>query len=182
MSPLPPAFCPVCNKSGRSMPVEAIYFSLLENNIENENLKNQTTSQKKDLFKYLAPPGSRNQRIWQILPPDILFGVLMVVLLFTAIIGYMDGRLDPAGAITPFALLFLIYALFRTRIQAAFLRNREKREKHTAKLSERTIEWSQAQFCFEDRVIFFPDQSTYTLIEFFQTMHVPEIAEEDEVT
>ncbi len=164
-------FCPICHKTTSALPVAEIYFALIENKLIVPNDHDLTKSLKRDLFRYLAPPNISRQPIWFVLNPDIFFGALMLIFLFSALFGYIDGKITLLNATTPIVLLTIIYFLLRKRILSFYLLNQQKREEISGRIAAKANEWSNSYYCFHDSCIYHPgDEHIFSLIEFHQRM------------
>lgn len=164
--------CPRCQQITSIMPISDIYFSLLENKITDEKLKKLSSQQKKDLFKFLNPPSFNRRPIWNILPPDILFGTLILLLVFSILYGYFEGRISLLNGTIPLGLVLIFYGAIRKKLQNTFNKKTKDQQEIAAALSLKADEWSDSCYCFTDQVIFHPkNEKIFTLIEFFARMH-----------
>jgi len=159
--------CPICQKSINSVPVNVLYFELMENKTELSARFSFSAQQKKDLFRNLAPPLIERQPIWQILNPDILFGVVALIILATALFLFVDQQDSWVNSIYFLALLCLIFVLLRKRVMGWFTNKQTLRKKLMADLSKKADFWSEAFYCILDGIIFHAeDQKTYLPSEF----------------
>jgi hypothetical protein len=159
--------CPICQKSINSIPVNVLYFELIENKPEFSARFSLSAQQKKELFRYLAPPLIERQPIWQILNPDILFGVIALIVLVTALFLFVDQQESWINSIYFLALLCLIFVLLRKQVMGWFTNKQSQRKKLMSDLSKKADYWSEACYCIQDDIIFHAeDQKTYSPSEF----------------
>jgi len=159
--------CPICQQNINSVPINVLYFELMENKPEFSARFSFSTQQKKDLFRNLAPPLIERQPIWQILNPDILFGVVALIILATILFLFIDQQDSWVNSIYFLALLSLIYLLLRKRVMGWFTNKQLIRKKLMDALSRKADYWSEAFYCFQDGIIFHADDpKTYLPSEF----------------
>lgn len=167
-----PVFCPLCHTITSTRSVTDIYFGIIEKNLDLPNGIILTKSFKQDLFRNLAPPSASRQPIWFVLRPDVFFGALMLIFLFSALFGYVDGKITLLNATAPIVLLTIIYLLLRKRISSFYEVNQQNRVAMASGLSAKANEWSNSFYCFHDACIYhYGDENTYNLMEFHQRMH-----------
>ena len=169
---LNPVICPICQKQSSILPVAEIYFALLENEWDNVKLSSLSSPQKKELFKLLDPPSVNRRPIWHILTPDVLFGALFLILLFSALYGYFDENITLMNGIFILSLLSLLYFLLRKRIISSYIKKAKEQQEINAALILYANEWSDSWYCFSDQIIFNPvTQRSSSLKDFHAHMH-----------
>ncbi len=169
---LNPIICPSCQKRTNILPVAEIYFALLENKGKNDILSSLPSTQKKELFKLLNPPSVSRRPIWHILSPDVLFGALFLILLFSALYGYIDENITLLNGIFVLSLISLLYFSLRKRIISSYSKKAQEQQEIAAALTLKANEWSDSWYCFSDQIIFNPvTQESSSLSDFHAHMH-----------
>lgn len=159
--------CPVCQSNAGVIQVQLLYFNLQEKDHKIISKYSITREQKAKLISQIAPPFLDRQPIWRILNPDILFGMIVLILVLMTLFLFLDEKTTWINNLYLLGLLGIIYLPLRKRFFVFFYRNLAERTKLLEAAKMKADLWGSAFYCFEDKIIFSPETNkTYTMTEF----------------
>ena len=143
--------CPICQSSERVFLLEDVYFGLIENNPQSITRFNLNAIQVKNLLQQITPPSLDHVPIWVIIPPDIIFATVLLVIVIALIFSNTPLTID----VWLFPLLMgILYFVVRQKINAHFLEKKNDRLEAIKKAQQFADDWSSYFICLADMTVF----------------------------
>ena len=144
--------CPVCQQTDQTIPVEDLYFALIENNKEALSRYNIPSSQSKSIQRDIRPPLLDRLPIWQIIPPDVLIGIIIFVSVLLIISSDIQPGFDQKFLFP--VILLLGYLIFRHYLVSKFTEQKNKRQDEINQSQKAVDRWSSYFICLQDMTVF----------------------------
>lgn len=161
--------CPQCKQYDQSIAVDEFYFSLLDNSVNVLNRFQLTPVQIRNLFRQLAPPDLARRPIWLVLSPDILAGI--IVLLMGLISIEQQVWLSTEWYLTAgvFFALVVLYLFVRDRLIAWFEQKKALRLNKIEHIKQVVAWWQSLMYCHRDQIVFHPEKKDCFPVDQLQT-------------
>lgn len=144
--------CPVCQQTDQTILIEDLYFAMIENNKETLLRYQIPPVQMKSILRDIRPPHLERLPIWQIIPPDVLSGIIIFVIFILIISSDIQPGFDQKFLFP--AILLLGYLIFRRYLVARYTELKNKRQIEINQSQKAVDRWSSFFICLHDMTVF----------------------------
>lgn len=158
--------CPACSRSDQTILVEDLYFGLIKKDQNVIAKYSIQPGQIKSLINEINPPSLERLPIWLIISPDVLIGIIVVIILLLVFISGMQQGFNEKFAFP--VILLLVYFIFRRYFNEQYTVKKKEREKEINQAQKAADRWSSLFICLHDMTVFSGHSDNYFPISEFQ--------------
>jgi hypothetical protein len=162
--------CPECGHSDTVIPVQELYFALIEGDRNRLGKFNLSAKEWKRIRNQIQPPQPTYKPFWMIIHPDGWLLVLISVYFLFVLLN--SSSRNWMNVVLPAVFVLLLYALMRKKLVEGYERLKNDLRKSTQRTRKIVENWGNNYLCVKDKIVFNNFGGDRISLYDFQTMLV----------